>query len=355
MSTPNDFGRRTSSGQGSFWSTLKTHSAAQKRDTKSSKSGKKVLGDSIGTLYSGVLHGVKYFLPDSAFLFLSHRRRVGRFPNLRKPATFNEIILDRCLHPDPLWSVLADKLAVRDYVKDKIGEQHLIPLLAVPELFTQNVFDSLPDSFVMKANHGCGFVKVVWNKADVSFAELQQLADQWLGTDFSIASRERHYRSIKPRIYFEKLLIDQSGKVPPDYKINIFDREQGEPVIYTGVVSDRFGSPRHDFYDTQWNPLNIAAAGYPCSEDPAGRPPNWEEVVRVATLLSQGLGYVRVDLYAYDNEIFFGELTFTPGAGVTRFSQDSFDYEWGQLIRTMPSSRDASLVRKSSSNESRPA
>lgn len=347
MSTPNDIGRRTSSGQGSVWSALKTHSAAQNPDTQSSKSSKRTLRNSIGSLYSGVLRGMKYFLPDSAFLFLSHRRRVGRFPNLRTPGTFNEIILNRCLHPDPLWTVLADKLAVREYVSEKIGEQHLIPLLAVPDVFTQDVFDSLPDSFVMKANHGCGFVKVVRSKADVSFGELRQLADRWLGTDFSIASRERHYRSIKPQVYFEKLLLDRTGKVPPDYKISIFDREQGEPVIYTGVVSDRFGAARHDFYDTQWNPLNIAAAGYPCSEHPAGRPPNWEEVVKVATLLSEGLGYVRVDLYAYDNEIFFGELTFTPGAGVTRFSQDSFDYEWGQLIRTMPSTRAARAVRES--------
>jgi hypothetical protein len=355
MSTPNDFGTRTRSGQGRFWSALNTHSAGRNPDTTASKSGRRILGNSIGAIYASVLHGVKHFLPDSVFLFLSHRRRVGRFPNLRNPATFNEIILDRCLHPDPLWSVLADKLAVRDYVKDKIGEKHLIPLLAVPDVLTQDVFDALPDSFVMKANHGCGFVKVVWNKADVSFAELRQLANQWLSTDFYIASRERHYRPITPRIYFEKLLLDRSGRVPPDYKINIFDREQGEPVIYTGVVSDRFGTPRHDFYDTQWNRLNIAAAGYPCSEDPAARLPNWEEVLGVAARLSEGLGYVRVDLYAYDDEIFFGELTFTPDAGVTRFSQDSFDYEWGQLIKTMPSSRAARFARESSSNEVSPA
>jgi hypothetical protein len=241
--------------------------------------------------------------------------------------------------------VLADKLAVREFVKNRIGEQYLIPLLAVPEVFTQEVFDSLPDSFVMKANHGCGFVKVVWDKSAVSFIELRQLMDEWLATDFYLASRERHYRSIKPRIYFEKLLVDRSGKVPPDYKINIFDRAQGEPVIYTGVVSDRFGTPRHDFYDTQWNRLNIAAAGYPCSEEPAPQLANWPEVLKIATQLSAGLGYVRVDLYAFDDEIFFGELTFTPGAGVTRFSHDSFDYEWGQLIRTMPSSRAPHLAR----------
>jgi hypothetical protein len=78
-----------------------------------------------------VLHGVKFFLPDYAYLLLSHRRRVGRFPNLKEPATLNEWILYRCLHPDPRWSELTDKLRVREYVKSKIGEQYLIPLIAV--------------------------------------------------------------------------------------------------------------------------------------------------------------------------------------------------------------------------------
>jgi hypothetical protein len=338
MSTPNEFGRRTQSDRARVWSAQNRRSVAQVTDSKSSHTGGKIIAKGVRAIYSSVLHGVKYFLPDSIFLVLSHRRRVGRFPNLKTPTTFNEIILDRCLHPEPLWNRLADKLAVRDYVKEKIGEKHLIPLIAVPEVFTREVFDSLPDAFVMKANHGCGFVKVVWSKAQVSFEELKQIADEWLATDFYRASRERHYRAIKPRIYFEKLLTDRSGKVPSDYKINIFTREQGEPVIYTGVVTDRFGKARHDFYDTQWNRMDIAAAGYPCSEDPAPRLPNWEEVLGVAARLSDGLGYVRVDLYAYDNEIFFGELTFTPGAGVTRFSQEGFDYEWGQLINTMPSS-----------------
>jgi hypothetical protein len=39
-----------------------------------------------------------------------------------------------------------------------------------------------------------------------------------------------------------------------------------------------------------------------------------------------------VDLYAPDNQIYFGELTFTPGAGVLPFTPDKVDYEWGKLV-----------------------
>jgi hypothetical protein len=295
-------------------------------------------GAAIGTR---LLHGVKHFLPDYVFLLLSHRRRVGRLPHLKRPTTFNEIILNRCLNPDPAWSTLADKLAVREYVKSKVGEQYLVPLIAVPDVFTQEVFDALPASFVMKANHGCAFVKVVWDKSKVSFEELRGLADEWLSTNFYFASRERHYRTIEPRIYFEELLLDRSGKVPADFKINIFQRVDGDPVVITGVVSDRFGSPRHDFYDTQWNRMDIVVGDYPLSAVPAPRLPNWDEVISIAMRLVEGLGYVRVDLYVFDKGIFFGELTFTPGAGVSPLSPERYDYEWGKLINEMPSSQEA--------------
>ncbi|OAJ59477.1 hypothetical protein A6V36_27900 [Paraburkholderia ginsengiterrae] len=303
-----------------------------------------MFGNRAAAIRARLLHGVKRFLPDYVFLLLSHRRRVGRLPNLKRPTTFNEIILDRCLHPDPVWSTLADKLAVREYVKSRVGEKYLVPLLATPDALTREVFDALPASFVMKANHGCAFVKVVWDKTRVSFEQLRQLADEWQSTNFYLASRERHYRTIEPRIYFEKLLLDRSGKVPPDFKINIFERVGGDPVVITGVVSDRFGSPRHDFYDTQWNRMDIVVGDYPLSAVPAPRLPNWDEVISIASRLVEGLGYVRVDLYVFDEEIFFGELTFTPGAGVSPLSPERYDYEWGKLINEIPSPQEARVT-----------
>ena len=346
MTISAETGERAQSVQGRLWSALRKRFPPQIAGQRFfGLSGTAVLKRVASATANRLLHGVKHFLPDYVFLLLSHRRRVGRFPNLKNAATFNEMILDRCLHPDPRWSALTDKLGVREYVKSKVGEKHLIPLLAAPDTFTQEVFDSLPASFVMKANHGCGFVKVVWDKSDTSFEKLNQLANEWLAIDFYRASRERHYRSIERRIFFEKLLLDRSGKIPADFKMNIFGRAQGAPIIYTGVVSDRFGDPRHDFYDAQWNRLDVVLGEYPCSVVAAPPLPNWDEVVRVATQLAEGLGYVRVDLYAPDNEVFFGELTFTPGAGVSRFLPDRYDYEWGQLLKEMTPPQALSSMR----------
>jgi hypothetical protein len=277
--------------------------------------------------------GVKFVLPDYAFILLSHRRRTGRWPNLKHPSTFNEMILERCLHPVMEWGVLADKLRVREYVKRKVGHHHLIPLIATPDVFTREVFDALPASFVMKANHGSGFVKVVREKSNTSFDELNGLARRWLATDFSRAGREQHYRFIEPRLFFEKLLLDKTGKIPADLKLHVFGGRPNGPVVYTHVISDRFGDGRGDVYDSHWRRLEVEIGTYRRSDIAPAQPQNWSEVVRIGTRLAEDFDYVRVDLYSTGDEVFFGELTFTHGAGLFPFRPDGYDFEWGRLLQ----------------------
>ncbi|WP_255751468.1 ATP-grasp fold amidoligase family protein [Caballeronia sp. Lep1P3] len=285
------------------------------------------------SLSKRLVDSAKVFLPDDVFLSFVHRRRIGRFPNLKRPLTFNEQILRRCLHPDPRYVNLSDKLAVRDFIAKKIGPQYLIPLIAEPAVFTRTVFDELPSQFVMKANHGSGFVKVVRDKKDTTFEELAALAKEWLATDFYKIARERHYRAIKPRVYFETLLLDDNGVVPADLKFHVFNESSGKQTIYILVISDRFGDvPRGDVFDADWKPQDITIGKYVHSDQPLPRPANLDKLLEVADALAKDFEYVRVDLYSRNDEIYFGELTFTPGAGVLRMQPDSVDYEWGRLL-----------------------
>ena len=286
-----------------------------------------------GSVIRRVKEAAKGMLPDSMFLSLLHHKCIGRYPNLLRPVTFNEKILQRSLRPDPRYISLTDKLSVREYIAAKIGERHLIPLISAPDEFTKKVFDALPSSFVMKANHGSSFVEIVRDKSDTSFEKLQHLAARWLSRDFYYIARERHYRSIKPRIFFEQLLLDQSGQIPADFKVHCFGGRPGRPIMYILVISDRFGSATHgDVYDVDWNHLDVAIGYYKRSATPAPRPKNLESVLDISAALCEDFGYVRVDLYAPDNQVYFGELTFTPGAGVLPFTPDSIDYEWGKLL-----------------------
>jgi hypothetical protein len=286
-----------------------------------------------GSVVRRIKEAAKSMLPDSLFLSLLHHKCIGRYPNLVRPVTFNEKILQRSLRPDPRYIGLTDKLSVREYIAAKIGEEHLIPLVATPDALTREVFDALPDAFVMKANHGSSFVEVVRKKSDTSFEKLQVLAAKWLSTAFYSVARERHYRKIRPRIFFEQLLLDNSGKIPADFKLHCFGGRPGRPIIYILVISDRFGSAtRGDVYDVDWNHLDIAIGYYKRSAKPAPRPPHLEAVLDTAVRLCEDFDYVRVDLYAPDDRVYFGELTFTPGAGVLPFTPDKIDYEWGKLL-----------------------
>jgi hypothetical protein len=292
-----------------------------------------------------LIEGAKSCLPDAIFLMIWHRRKVGRFPNIWNPRTFNERILHRCLYPDPRYRDLADKLKVRDYVARKIGPNHLIPLLAAPDEFTREVFDELPSAFVMKSNHGSGFVKIVKNKSTVSFEELSALAKEWLSTDFYKIARERHYRDIKPRIFFEKLLLGKDDVVPADLKVHVFNRQQDNPTMFITVISDRFGEhPRADTYNANWELQEIWTGHYGRSEKLASRLGELDSLISVARALASEFDYVRVDAYELAGTIYFGELTFTPGAGFFPMKPDSIDYAWGRLINPEPSKPEPSKV-----------
>ncbi|MBN3756620.1 hypothetical protein G3N95_27040 [Paraburkholderia sp. Tr-20389] len=276
---------------------------------------------------------VKLMLPDTLFLSLLHRKCIGRYPRLLNPATFNEKILQRNLRPDPRYVRLTDKLTVREYVASKLGEAHVVPLIAAPETFTREVFNSLPNAFVMKANHGSTFVEIVRDKSETTFERLQELAERWLSTSFYWVARERHYRRIKPRIFFEELLLDRNGQIPADFKIHCFGGHSGHPLMYILLITDRFGHNTHgDVFDEQWRRLDVMIGPYTRSPTPPPRPENLEAVLKAASIMAKDFDYVRVDLYAPDNRVYFGELTFTPGAGVLPFTPDSIDYEWGKLL-----------------------
>ena len=89
--------------------------------------------------------------------------------------TFNEKIQWlRCYDNTPIKTILADKYRVRDYVKKQVGEKYLIKLLGVWNNFDEIDFSKLPKSFVLKANHGCGWNILVTDKKTLNIEKAKQ-------------------------------------------------------------------------------------------------------------------------------------------------------------------------------------
>ena len=141
------------------------------------------------------------FLPDKAYIKLYYRLRVGRKLNMHDPETLNEKLQWlKFNYRFPLQSIVSDKLLVRDYVKEKIGEEYLIPLLGSWEEYSDIDFSSLPKRFVLKCNHDSGGLVVCTDKDKLNYEEAKKKIEKSLKSNFFYIGREYQYRNIKPMI-----------------------------------------------------------------------------------------------------------------------------------------------------------
>ena len=258
-------------------------------------------------------------------------RRTHTELNLENPQTFNEKIQWLKLYDStPLKTRLADKYLVRDWVKEKIGEEYLIPLLGVWEKFDDIDFDKLPDKFVLKANHGCGWNIIVTDKNKFDKQEAKYKFDEWLHTNFAYTQGlELHYRDIKPLIIAEEYLesVDKSAL---DYKFMCFG---GKPELCW--VSNKYGDVQErSFYNMNWEMQNIQLIekGKVQAKNPVLKPDNFDEMLDIVTKLCQGFVQVRVDIYKLnDGTLKFGEMTFTSASGTSKWSSYEIDKKLGDL------------------------
>lgn len=222
---------------------------------------------------------------------------------------------------------LSDKLEARNYVANKVGQEYLVPLIG---LFTdpyQIQPKLLPDKFVLKANHGCGFIRIIKNKNLVDFEKEKRLMETWLKTNFCLDAYFGYawaYKNIIPKILVEEYL-EEDGKPPKDYKFYCFSGK----VEYILIVYDRFGLPRKKHFYRDFTPIDLwkGTEQYP---GPFSPPDNLDQMITLAEQLSAGFDFVRIDLYNIHGKIYFGEFTFYPAGGLARFVPRQWDFIFGE-------------------------
>ncbi|MDG5821324.1 ATP-grasp fold amidoligase family protein [Natronococcus sp. A-GB7] len=249
---------------------------------------------------------------------------VGYWPDFENPRSFNEKIAYRKLKTNKsCFSTLSDKYLVREYVKERVGEEYLTDLYHVTDNPETIPFEELPDKFVIKANHSSGRNRIVTNKSDIDTTEIKYECRQWLSEDFD-GLREYWYTEIKPRITIEEFLDDDLYEVPLDYKFFVFDGE----VEYVQVDYGRFGAHTRSIYDNNWEEQPFEYI-YP-KAPPIDKPDSLEEMIEVAESLADNLNFVRVDLFDVEGGgIYFGEMTFAPEGGTGRFQTKEYDFAVG--------------------------
>ena len=249
------------------------------------------------------------------------------WPDLSKPETFNEHILARKLQPKFFsFSKYADKESVKNYVKEKIGNQYIIPTISTfldPASFE---CAKICGPCVIKATHLSSAVILLEEGAQPTASQKARVKS-WFHRNLYSVSGEPQYRDIPPRVIVEER-IGSPGSVPKDYKFFCWYGK----VKTIQVDIGRFTDHRRDFFDASWSHQSITFK-YPSSPVPPAKPTQLNAMVSIAEKLAEEFDFVRVDLYQEDGKIFFGELTFHPESGYGPFGTRQMDLNLGRYFR----------------------
>lgn len=268
------------------------------------------------------------YMPDTFFLKRLFQQCMGYPLNLHNPATFNEKLnWLKLYNRNPLYTKLVDKYAVKQWVAGKIGEQHIIPTIGVWNKFDKIKFNQLPNQFVLKSTHDSAGIAICKDFKQFDINAAREKITNSLKRNYYHLCREWPYKNVIPQIIAEKYMEDENNELK-DYKFFCFNGV----VKFVQIDSNRFSDHHRTFYDCNWNLLPYKLT-YPVQSQPIEKPINYEQMLDFAKTLSKGFPFVRVDMYNIKGQIFFGEMTFFPGAGFENFEPDELNYQIGEWLK----------------------
>ena len=279
-------------------------------------------------LYRGKLK----WLPDKPFICLLYLTRMGQFPNLRNPKTYNEKLQWLKLHDrNPAYVPMVDKLKAKELVAQKIGSEYIIPTIRIWDSPQEICFDELPNQFVLKCNHNSGGVVVCRNKSELDQAKALAKLSRAFRENFFYRGREWPYKNIEKKVFAEVYMEDKATSELRDYKFFVFDGKVKALFVACGRIKS-IKELRFDFFDENYQHLEVQRH-YPKAAVPPQKPVNFEEMKRLAETLGKDLPHVRIDFYEVDGKVYFGEYTFFSGSGIVPFEPECWDEIFGSWLK----------------------
>ena len=252
----------------------------------------------------------------------------GTLRDLLVPRSFSAKLFYRKLCARSKHHIIwADKLAVRNYVSEKIGGAVLSEMIWEGVELTREAWESFPERFVLKANHASGTNLFVGDKARFRFEDAADVTRGWFGYDHSIGNGEWQYRWIEPKLFVEGYLGGVGAPPPVDYKFFCFHGR----AEFVQVDFDRFTNHTRTLFDRRFQPLPFGLL-YERYEKPVEPPACFSLMLDLAERLSSSEPFVRVDMYDVGGRPVFGELTLHPGSGGEPFRPHEWDHWCGKFL-----------------------
>jgi hypothetical protein len=271
-------------------------------------------------------------LPDKLYIQLLYFKHFRRFVNFKHPVSFNEKlqwlkIYDR----KPLYTTLVDKLKMKEYLREILGEDYAIPTLAVWDRPEDIDFDALPNQFVLKWNHDSGSIVICKDKS--KFDKVKALKKLQHGAKYNgfWYGREWPYKGVVPKVFAEPYMEDSITHELRDYKVFTFNGE----VKLLLIASERQKpgvDTKFDFYDMNMEHVDMRNQHENAAIPPVP-PKTFPIMKKLAEKLSKGFIHLRVDFYEVDGKVYIGELTLNHGSGLMTFSPDKWYKILGDWIK----------------------
>ncbi len=264
------------------------------------------------------------------YLVFAYKIRTMQKLNLKHPKTLNEKIQWLKIYDNlPIKTTLTDKVLVRDWIKEKIGEEYLKPVLQICNNFDEIDFDKLPDSFIIKCNHGCKWNFTVKDKQkfldnSYLFNSIKFHINNWMNESFfGWSDFETQYKNIKPQIIIESLLREDLNISNAEIEIWCFNGNVKFIQKCRSIfVNKKFSHRNISCFDENFNNCDISfySTNKVIYEEA-------DEILKTAKELSEMLAkdfkFVRVDWMIHKNKLYFGEMTFTPYSGFIEFGKNN--------------------------------
>ncbi|ACF11776.1 hypothetical protein Cpar_1374 [Chlorobaculum parvum NCIB 8327] len=248
------------------------------------------------------------------------RRVVGYHPNVAIPERYHEKMLWRKMFDkNPEFRVFCDKLASKAYTESKC------PSLKIPLTLWQtgSVDDiekmPLSENMVIKANHGSGY-NYFPSGAQGDQEELKGMASQWLGKEYGRREHEWGYYGVERKIFAEKLLPNS----PDDHFVDMGIRcANGKPILLSVTTNTKRPDQRIGYFDLDGNRVytpELPRGAIKGLDHNFELPLTSREAIRFAEILSVGVDYARFDFMISQSQVYAGEITVYPAAGMSRAS-----------------------------------
>lgn len=270
-----------------------------------------------------------FFVPDKIYLKWKYRLIMGYRLDLDNPQTFHEKLQWLKLYDrKSIYTKMVDKYEAKEYVRNIIGDKHIIRTLGMYNNFDEIDFDKLPDKFVIKPTHTSGNVYICTDKSKINYKYLKNEINKWLKRKYYYIHREWPYKDVKPRIIIEEYLNELGKDDLIDYKFFMFN----EKLAFLLVCSNRRNGLKLTFFDKDGNLLDLRE-DKKLNDLNIKLPENYKDMIEMAKKISKGTIESRIDFYDVDGKIYFGEITFFDSAGYGHYEPEEYDLKIGKMLK----------------------